>query len=49
MRRLVISIYPVKYDTNELTRYIKLINYKAGEYVFFNDINIDEVSLHDET
>lgn len=48
MIRLRITIYPDKFDTNELKEYIKLVNYKEGEYLFLNDINVDEVSLYDE-
>lgn len=48
MRRLGKSIYLDKSDTNELTRYIKIAYDKAGEFLFFNDINVDEVSLYDE-
>lgn len=48
MRRLGISIYPDKSDTNELTRYIKIAYEKAGEYLFSNDINVYEEILYDE-
>lgn len=48
MIRLGITIYPDKYDTNELKEYVKLVNYKQGEYLFSNDINVYEEILYDE-
>ena len=48
MRPLGISIYPDKSDTYQLTEHLKFVYKKAGEYLFFINIYVDEVSSYDE-